>query len=45
MVSPLQKGSKVNRDDFAIKTGWVDKSNEHNRDAAMVAWPFRNGAK
>lgn len=44
MVSPLQKGSKMSHDDFVIKTGWDGKSNEHNRDAALVAYPFRWGA-
>ena len=23
-------------------TGWTGASNEHTRDAAMVAWPYRS---
>jgi hypothetical protein len=45
MLSPREKGSKIKHDVFVIKTGWEGKSNEHSRDAAMVAWTFRNGAK
>lgn len=41
-VSPLGKGEKLAAPAFARVTGWAGKSNEHNRDAAMVAWPHRN---
>lgn len=41
-VSPLGKGAKLAAPAFARVTGWAGKSNEHNRDAAMVAWPHRN---
>lgn len=41
-VSPTKKGSKVNAERFAAITGWSGPSNEHVRDAAMVAWPFRS---
>lgn len=41
-VSPTKKGSKVNAERFAAITGWAGPSNEHVRDAAMVAWPFRS---
>ena len=27
---------------FGRITGWTERSNEHERDAAMVAWPYRN---
>lgn len=40
-VSPAGKGAKLNATQFASVTGWTDKSNEHNRDAAMVAWKYR----
>lgn len=40
-VSPAAKGAKVQADQFAIRTGWAGSSNEHTRDAAMVAWPYR----
>lgn len=45
-LSPKQKGAKLNHAQFVLKTGWAGgKSNQHERDAAMVAWPFRHGAK
>lgn len=40
-VSPLKKGAKLNAATFKKVTGWVGRSNEHKRDAAMVAWPYR----
>jgi len=43
-ISPKQKGAKLNAQQFAKLTGWVGKSNQHERDGAMVAWPYR-GAK
>jgi hypothetical protein len=44
-ISPEQKGKKLDAEAFAKKTGWEGKTNQHVRDAAIVAWPFRNGAK
>lgn len=44
-LSPKQKGGKVNSETFCKKTGWEGKSNQHERDAGMVAFPFRHGAK
>lgn len=41
-ISPTAKGVKVQADRFAIITGWKGCSNEHTRDAAMVAWPYRS---
>lgn len=43
-ISPKGKGAKLNAARFAALTGWTASSNEHNRDAAHVAWPYR-GAK
>ena len=43
-ISPKGKGAKVGAAEFERITGWTARSNEHERDAAMVAWPFR-GAK
>lgn len=43
-VSPKGKGAKVDAAHFNQITGWTAKSNQHERDAAMVAWKFR-GAK
>lgn len=43
-ISPKGKGAKVDATRFAEITGWSGASNEHTRDAAMVAWPYR-GAK
>lgn len=41
-VSPKSKGAKLNAAQFKAATGWDKASNEHQRDAAMVAWPYRN---
>lgn len=43
-VSPKSKGAKINAERFEQVTGWTGASNEHTRDAAMVAYPYR-GAK
>lgn len=40
-ISPKQKGAKLNAAQFNKVTGWAGKSNQHERDAAMVAWPYR----
>lgn len=44
-ISPKNKGAKLNAEQFAKATGWDGKSNEHARDAAMVAFPYRRAAK
>jgi hypothetical protein len=41
-VSPKAKGGKMNSEDFNGLTGWSARSNQHERDAAMVAWQLRN---
>ncbi len=43
-ISPAGKGGKLNAAEFERLTGWAGRSNEHERDAATVAWRFR-GAK
>ena len=43
-ISPKSKGAKIKDAAFIEVTGWQGRSNEHTRDAAMVAWPYR-GAK
>jgi len=43
-VSPKNKGAKLNAEQFAKATGWAGKSNQHERDGALVAWKYR-GAK
>ena len=43
-ISPKGKGAKVGAEQFARITGWDKRCNEHERDAAMVAFPYR-GAK
>ena len=43
-ISPKGKGAKVGAAEFERITGWTGASNEHERDAAMVAWPYK-GAK
>jgi len=42
-ISPKKKGAKTKPDEFKTITGWTGPSNEHTRDAAMVAWPYRRG--
>lgn len=37
-ISPADKGEKIKDADFKAKTGWAGPSNQHTRDAAMVAW-------
>ena len=44
-VSPTGKGAKLAAPAFAKLTGWAGKSNQHARDAAMVAFPYRNSRK
>jgi len=41
-ISPKAKGRKLNSEEFKQKTGWKSVSNSHERDAAMVAWRYRN---
>lgn len=43
-ISPKGKGAKLNAAQFKAATGWAGKSNEHERDACMVAWPYRGAA-
>ena len=40
-ISPKGKGAKVKAPAFEVLTGWAASSNEHTRDAAMIAWPYR----
>lgn len=40
-VSPQRKGAKLNAERFAEITGWTKRCNQHERDAAMVAWQYR----
>jgi hypothetical protein len=41
-ISPKAKGEKLNAESFNRITGWTGKSNQHERDGAMVAWQFRS---
>ena len=43
-ISPKGKGAKVGAIEFARLTGWLSPSNQHVRDAAMVAYPYRRAA-
>lgn len=43
-VSPKGKGKKLDAKEFAAATGWLAKSNQHERDGAMVAFPYRRAA-
>ena len=40
-----QRGAKIASEAFNRFTGWTGRSNQHCRDAAMIAWPFRRAAK
>ena len=44
-VSPTGKGAKLAAPAFSKLTGWDGKSNQHARDAALVAFPYRNSRK
>ncbi len=44
-ISPKDKGAKLNAAEFAKLTGWIAPSNQHVRDAAVIAWPYRRTAK
>lgn len=41
-ISPRSKGAKLSAATFTSATGWTARCNEHERDAAMVAYPYRN---
>lgn len=43
-VSPAGKGAKLDAARFELVTGWTSRSNQHERDGAMVAWPYRRAA-
>jgi len=43
-ISPKGKGIKMDHVMFCTLTGWTGQSNQHTRDAAMVAWPYRKAA-
>ena len=40
-MSPRAKGAKINAEQFALITCYTGHTNQHERDAAMVAWPYR----
>lgn len=41
LVSPRAKGRKLGAATFSALRGWPGRSNQHERDAALVAWPYR----
>ena len=41
-VSPKGKGSKMDAAAFKHLTGCHRRLNQHERDAALLAWPYRN---
>lgn len=41
-ISPKSKGRKYASDEFKKLTGWDGSQNQHCRDAAMVAYKYRN---
>lgn len=40
-ISPQSKGAKLTAPQFELMTSWSGRSNQHERDAATVAWPYR----
>lgn len=44
-ISPKGKGKKLDAKQFKAATGWDKPSNQHGRDSAMVAWPYRRAGK
>ena len=40
-ISPKTKGAKLNAEQFIIETGRKTRTNQHERDAVMVAWAYR----
>lgn len=42
-LRPEDKGQKLDAARFTALTGWAAPSNQHQRDAAVVAWRYRNG--
>ena len=40
-ISPKDKGQKLDAQRFRELTGWAVRCNQHERDAAMVAWRYR----
>lgn len=44
-VSPQRKGAKLNAARFKEITGWAGRSNQHERDAAMCAHPYRRAVE
>lgn len=43
-ISPKGKGAKVTAEKFMRLTGYAGRTNQHQRDAGMVAWPYRRAA-
>lgn len=43
-ISPRDKGSKLTAQQFELMARWSGRSNQHERDAGVVAWRHR-GAK
>jgi len=41
-VAPIDKGRKLKAAPFGNYTRYTGTSNQHERDAGMVAWPFRH---
>ena len=41
-ISPKSKGAKLSAEQFKAETGWGSRCNQHERDAAMIAWPYKN---
>ena len=44
-ISPKDKGAKLDAEAFHAVTGWEGRTNSHERDAAMVAHPYRMASR
>ena len=40
----LRRSSGLTQEQFAVVTGWGKRCNQHERDAAIAAWPYRRAA-
>lgn len=38
MVAPMRNGKKLNAETVKKITGWKERTNNHERDAIMIAW-------
>lgn len=44
-VAPARVATKLSAEQFQLATGWIGRTNEHGRDAAMLIWPLRTSTR